>query len=742
MAAAALLLAVTLWSPPAPSIAGSHALGRAGGAGWTTYHHDNARSGEDPDAPSFAGASGPLAQWSLGLDGNVYAEPLALNGTVFLATENDTVYALDESTGGVRWQRHLGTPASRSQVATGCGNIDPIGITGTPVIDAAAGVLYAVGLIQSPFKYQLWALRTSDGFLLSTRDLTPTGLNPAFQQERGALALSNATVYVPFGGYAGDCTPYHPWVIGAPTNGTGPLLNYQPQTGSQQGGGIWAPSGEAVDASGNLYVETGNGFSSPGTPCPTTYSQWDHGDGVIKLSPSLNELSFFAPTTWCTLNAADQDLGSVAPLLLADGTVFASGKSGQGWLLNPAALGGFGGQQLETRIDSCKTGNSVFGGFAYVAPSRIYVPCDDVGLVALNVDTAQHQLSVAWSAGGFSPGPPIAAGGLVWSVTRRGGRLAGFDEATGQLKVQAPVGAATRFVTPTSDNGWIFVPTNLGVEAFLFGSSPSLSSGFSSLGGVLTSAPDAASWGGGRLDAFARGSDGAVWHRWREGPTQWGGWESLGGRLQASSGPGAVAWSRNRIDLFVRGLDDALWHRWWDGSRWSGWESLGGVLTSSPDAAAWSAGRLDVFARGTDNALWHRWWDGSRWAGWETLGGSLNSDPGAISGAPGRIDVFARSSNDQLVHRWYSGGWGSETLPATIVSGPDVTAPSAGTLAVFGLGSGNAVSGTAFTGRGWTSWHPLGGTGASDPSATTSSPGTFDLFVTGTDQSLNYATGR
>ena len=104
--------------------------------------------------------------------------------------------------------------------------------------------------------------------------------------------------------------------------------------------------------------------------------------------------------------------------------------------------------------------------------------------------------------------------------------------------------------------------------------------------------------------------------------------------------------------------------------------------------------------------------------------------------------MFARSTNDQLIHRWWSGGWGSETLPAAVTSGPDAAAPGFGLLDVFGLGASNAVWGTAFNGSQWTSWRLVGGTGTSDPSATSSSPGTFDLFVRGTDQALYQAIGR
>src|SRR5947207_3158211 len=83
-------------------------------------------------------------------------------------------------------------------------------------------------------------------------------------------------------------------------------------------------------------------------------------------------------------------------------------------------------------------------------------------------------------------------------------------------------------------------------------------------------------------------------------------WESLGGTL--TSIPEAVSWGPNRLDIFVVGTDSALWHRWWDGSQWGGWQSLGGILKSPPTAVSWGPNRIDVFAVGTDSALWHTGW--------------------------------------------------------------------------------------------------------------------------------------
>jgi hypothetical protein len=85
-------------------------------------------------------------------------------------------------------------------------------------------------------------------------------------------------------------------------------------------------------------------------------------------------------------------------------------------------------------------------------------------------------------------------------------------------------------------------------------------------------------------------------------------WQSLGGVL--TSGPDAVSWTTGHHDVFVRGTDNALWHNWFDTHLWRGWHSLGAQFTSDP--AANSSGNVEtgpfirVFVRGTDNALWHK----------------------------------------------------------------------------------------------------------------------------------------
>ena len=110
-----------------------------GPADWPTYHHDNERTGV---APQLAPVGSLDQAWQATLDGAVYGQPLLVGGRLIAATEQDTVYALDPGTGQVLWTTSLGEPIARSDLP--CGNIDPLGITGTPAYDPATGLIFVV----------------------------------------------------------------------------------------------------------------------------------------------------------------------------------------------------------------------------------------------------------------------------------------------------------------------------------------------------------------------------------------------------------------------------------------------------------------------------------------------------------------------------------------------------------------------------------------------------------------------
>jgi outer membrane protein assembly factor BamB len=407
---------------------------------WTTYHQDNAREGALPANVTSAkiGWNAPVS-----LDGQIYAEPLVCGNAVFAVTEEDTVYAVNATGGTLLWRTHLGTPVPGSSLP--CGNIDPSGITGTPVIDASSGTLYVVAFLD-PGHHVLFGLSVRNGSVVSQVSVDPPGADPTAHQQRGALALAGGMVYVPFGGLDGDCAPYHGWVVGVHTNGAPGLTSYQVPTHRE--GGIWSVGGISVASNGSLFVATGNGDST---------TAFDHGESVIELSPSLAEADYFAPTDWAGLNANDTDLGSVAPTLLPGGEVFQVGKAGVGYLLSASHLGGIGGQLAEAPI--C---GGAYGGTAHLGRS-IFVPCTD-GLYDVVAGTSN--LSVAWHSGRFDAGSPIVTGNLVWTVNLSTSDLVGLDLYSGKVVFTFALGSVDHFISPAAAPGWIYVGAGTQLLAF------------------------------------------------------------------------------------------------------------------------------------------------------------------------------------------------------------------------------------------------------------------------------------
>jgi hypothetical protein len=213
--------------------------------------------------PAGSVASGPnpgtLTQaWrSDELDGALYGEPIVAGGRVVVATEHDTVYAFDAATGQPAWQVNLGDPVPRS--ALECGNIDPTGVTGTPVVDAATGTVYLVALVQ-PGRHDLVAISLSDGSVRWRRPAGPPGLDPLHEQQRAALTIVQGRVSVPYGGLFGDCGPYKGAVVSVPLDGQRDAQSWIVPTTRE--GGLWAPSGLAVDSTGALFVSVGNAAST------------------------------------------------------------------------------------------------------------------------------------------------------------------------------------------------------------------------------------------------------------------------------------------------------------------------------------------------------------------------------------------------------------------------------------------------------------------------------------------------
>jgi outer membrane protein assembly factor BamB len=363
-----------------------------------------------------------------------------VGSTVVAATEKDSVYALDLVTGKIRWRIHLGTAVSLSSLP--CGNIDPLGITGTPVYDPATRQVFVVAEASGP-RHVLAAIRLADGRVAWTREVERPGGDPRVHQQRAALALGNGLVYVAFGGLEGDCGPYIGTVVAVLTNGQGAPHVWTVPTPRE--GGIWAPPGPVIDPSGAVYVAVGNGEST---------KAYDGSDSVTKLSPTLARIDFFAPSRWAQENAQDADLGSASPALVG-GYVFQAGKGGVGYLLSPAHLGGIGGELASIDLH-CRS----FGGDAVVG-HVVYLPCED-GVRAVEVASGPS-LRQLWRSAHAVNGPPVVGGGVVWALDSHAGVLYVLDQASGRTRTTLRVGSLPHFASPTLSGGRALIGTTSGV---------------------------------------------------------------------------------------------------------------------------------------------------------------------------------------------------------------------------------------------------------------------------------------
>jgi outer membrane protein assembly factor BamB len=403
----------------------------------TMFHHDLARTSYEPNAPDPQQFS---SAWQKSLDGSVYAEPLVIGGDVIVATENDSIYSLDATTGKVQWQQHVGTPIPQKDLP--CGDVFPLGITGTPVYDPATKLVFAVAEITGP-KHILVGLNVQTGAIKIQQNADLPDMDPIAYQQRAALALENNMVYIAYGGLSGDCSDYIGTVIGIPTNGQGQVISYRIPT--KREGGIWATPGPVIDANGDLFIAVGNGDATNGA--------WDHSDSVLRLSPTLQLEDGFAPTDWANQNAEDADLGSMGPVLLPNNQIFVDGKAGKGYLLDGNKLGGIGGQLQEQ--DLC----TAFGASATMG-SVIFVPCTN-GVLQLTITGSTMQRG--WQANGKIHGSPIIGGHTVYSLG--GATLYALDSQTGKVQAQVDVGDTSRFATPTLSGNFVFVGTMAGISA-------------------------------------------------------------------------------------------------------------------------------------------------------------------------------------------------------------------------------------------------------------------------------------
>lgn len=427
----------------------------ARGASVLEHHGNPTRDGLFVD-PTFTDAAiGTLhkdATFNGAVVGNVYAQPLYVEKgpgdkeAFIVATEQNHLTLLD-SAGAVIWDKTFGPPATANLP---CGNIRPLGITGTPVVDLASRTIF-FDTMTSPdnnvtFKHLIYAVSLDDG---TTRTGWPVdfktitnGASAAHHNQRGALTLVNGILYVPYGGHFGDCDPYKGTVIGVPINNPA-QAKFWSVAGEE--GGIWATGGVASDGT-SIFATTGNTTNATG---------WAGGEAIIKLSAgplfSNQPADYFAPTNWKQLDNGDVDLGGASPVLVdmpgapVPRLVLAFGKDATLYIGNRDNLGGIGGQLSSVKV----TQGSILGaGASYKTSQGTYVAFRGRGLncpagtgtgnltVAKILPENPPKAQVVWCTNERNLGSPIVTSAtadgsgkaIVWDANNQ---LWGYDGDTG-----------------------------------------------------------------------------------------------------------------------------------------------------------------------------------------------------------------------------------------------------------------------------------------------------------------------
>ena len=456
-----------------------------------TYHNDNARDGANTNESQLTLANvntnsfGKLFTYSL--DGYVYAQPLVmtnviipgkgLHNVVYVATENNSVYAFDaDSNEGPNanplWQVSFINPAAGVTIVSAndvnCSDLGPeIGITATPVIDPSTETLYVevrtkeVGGGVTNYMHRLHALdmttgaeRTGGAVSNSPAVIAATNYpgvgngdndgnghvlwNGLRQQNRSALTLLNGVVYIGFASL-GDANPYHGWLFGYGAQSMAQLSVYN-TTPNGMRGGIWQGGGGAtVDEAGNFYFLTGNGNSATdfnATNAAFSQATNNFAMSALKFTPSNGVpvlVDFFTPHDQASLTSTDQDSGSGAALVLPDSAgstnhphlLVATGKSGKTYLIDRDNMGRYNASSDSQIVQ----GINVVGGSSYMTPAFFNQTLFYIGrnssLKALAISNGliaatptSHSSTIFGIGGGSSPS--ISANGssnaVIWAT--------------------------------------------------------------------------------------------------------------------------------------------------------------------------------------------------------------------------------------------------------------------------------------------------------------------------------------
>jgi hypothetical protein len=390
----------------------------------TQFHNHESRDGLYIDSVFTESAAANLTR-DLKFDGtivgNIYAQPLYIEGgsggtaKIIAATESNNVYALDAGNGSIIWQRNVGEPVPAGDLT--CTKLDPVGITGTPIVDLASRALFFDAMITpdggQTKKHLLFSLNVDTGGVNpgwpidveATASYNGVDFTAEIQQQRPALGIVGGILYVGYGSMA-DCSMFHGWLVGVPIDNPASVTAWASGTSPGiWGGGIWGVGGIASDGK-NPFATTGNTFNTQGN--------WSGGEAVIRFQPgpifSGSSADYWVPEDWLLLDNLDAEIGGCGPLLVdvpgatPSHLVVALGKDQYAYLLNRDKLGGI----------SAPIASSLVGGVIIQAAATYTTQLSTYVAVRVNNNNATFG---AFRITATSP-PTIASG---WSVTRNNG---------------------------------------------------------------------------------------------------------------------------------------------------------------------------------------------------------------------------------------------------------------------------------------------------------------------------------
>jgi len=426
----------------------------------TTYHVDNNRTGWNSNetvlTPASVGSSSFGSLHNVALDDQVDAQPLFVPGVnitagshqgihdvVYVATEGNTVYAIDAESGAILLNPNFGKPV---RYPLGCGNNGPnVGINSTPVIDLTANTLYVVIYTHDSTgpTFRIHALdlgslsdKVTPVIVSASHTLTDGStfnFNATYQRQRPALLLADGNVYAGFGSFCDlSANVSRGWLLGWATNTLTPLaanrLNDTQVTSPDSFflSSIWMSGyGPSTDDSGNILFVTGNSDYSGTTYDGVTNIQ----ESVVEVSSDLStQLDLFTPKNQASLDEADNDFGSGGVLVLPDqpGSIphlaVAAGKVGSLFLMNEDDLGGYSTTKNNV-LGTYGIGGCWCGESYYVDPSdgigRVVTSGgQNVGVYKVNTTSSSPTLTKVASS------PPLATGsqdaGFFTSISSNG----------------------------------------------------------------------------------------------------------------------------------------------------------------------------------------------------------------------------------------------------------------------------------------------------------------------------------